>query len=190
MKKLIHSGNWTPGRGGQKIEAVVIHIMEGTLEGTDTHFNTRGTFVSSHDGIGKGGQLSEYVDIDDTAYHAGRIYKPNWFHMKRWPWGALKNPNAYTYGIENEGYKGDLWTEAQMQMMVIRTKRALDHAGLPYTRDRVISHKQIASYKADLGKWCDEIVRRLNTPRVEPPQNNVAEATALLEQAITLLKTS
>ncbi len=190
----IDPGNWEAGRKiygvSYTIEAVVIHIMQGSLIGTDQHFKTPDTFVSSHDGIGKGGELHTYVEIDDKAYHAGRFNKPKWFHMKRWPWGAWKNANAYTYGIECEGFRGDRWTEAQMQTIVERTKKALDDANLPYTRDRIISHDEIAIDKEDMSEWCDEIVRRLNRPSTDPLDDNVAEAVKLLEQATALLKTS
>lgn len=188
----IDPGNWEKGRKiygvTHKIEAVVIHIMDGTLQGTDTHFNTPRTFSSSHDGVGKGGELHTYVDIDDKAYHAGRFNRPTWEHMKKYPWGSWKNANAYTYGIECEGFRGDRWTEAQMQTIVERTKKVLDHAGLPHTRDRIINHHEIAIDKWNMDAWCDEIVRRLNQPTV-PPTNKVEEATKLLKQAITLLET-
>lgn len=187
MKIPIHQGNWEPGRGGHKIEAVVIHIMDGTLEGTDSHFQTPGTFVSSHDGVGKHGQLHEYVDIEDKAYHAGRVSQPTWEHMKRNLWGRWVNPNGYTYGIECEGFRGDLWTQSQMSTIVARTQDALDYAKLPYTRDRVISHNEIAIDKGDMRAWCDEIVRQLNQPTA-PPTNKVEEATRLLKQAVILLE--
>lgn len=188
MKISIHSGNWEPGRGGHQIEAVVIHIMDGTLAATDLHFKTPGTFVSSHDGIGKHGELHEYVDIKDKAYHVGRHSKPTWFHMKRNLWGRWINANGYTYGIECEGFRGDPWAESQMDTLVERTREALDYAGLPYTRDRVISHHEIAIDKGNMSAWCDEIVRRLNQP-IAPPANKVEEATRLLRQAIALLET-
>jgi len=186
MKIDIHEGNWEPNRG-MKLEGVVIHIMQGTLPGTDSHFQTKGTFVSSQDGIGKLGELHEYVDYGDKAYHAGRVSQPTWEHIKKTLWGSFINPNKYTYGIECEGYRGDRWTEFQMETIVDRTRKALDRANLPYKRERIISHNEIAIDKEDMSLWCDEIVRQLNQP-VQLPGNKVDKARELLEEAVILLK--
>jgi hypothetical protein len=44
----IGSSNKAVGRAGQRPEAVVIHIMEGTLAGTDSWFNAPESKVSAH----------------------------------------------------------------------------------------------------------------------------------------------
>jgi hypothetical protein len=59
----IGSCNKTPGRGGFRPEAIVIHIMEGTLGGTDDWFNNPASKVSAHYGIGRNGQVHQYVPL-------------------------------------------------------------------------------------------------------------------------------
>jgi hypothetical protein len=53
--------NFTAGRKGLKPVAIVIHIMEGTLNGTESWFNTPSSQVSSHYGIGKSGEVRQWV---------------------------------------------------------------------------------------------------------------------------------
>src|SRR5205814_10677286 len=66
--------NFRSGRApGFKPEAVVIHIMDGTLTGTDSWFNNPQAQVSAHYGIGRGGEVHQYVDEKDTAFHAGTV---------------------------------------------------------------------------------------------------------------------
>lgn len=188
MKIQIHKDNWQAGRDGYKVRGVVIHIMQGTLIGTDSWFNTAGSYVSSHDGIGKNGDLHEYVGFNDTAYHAGRVNQPIWAGMQKNVWGSFINPNKYTYGIECEGYRGQRWTEPQMVTLVNRVKYALDQAGLTYSRAYIISHHEITADKENMTEWCDEVVRRLNTPVTVPqPPDKVAQARELLKQALALI---
>lgn len=98
------AGNYTPGRTkkdgmGNRVEVpvnlVVIHLMDGTLGGTTSWFMNPRSDVSAHFGIGKDGELVQYVNLGDTAWHAG---------------GSFGN-NLRSVGIEHEGYSKDtdLW---------------------------------------------------------------------------------
>jgi N-acetylmuramoyl-L-alanine amidase len=103
----IGSKHKNKGRGGFRPEAVVIHVMEGTLVGTDSWFNNPASKVSAHYGVGRDGTIHQYVSETDTAFHAGRRSKPTW--------GLIKdgiNPNLYTIGIEHEGDGGSAWPPA------------------------------------------------------------------------------
>ena len=80
------SDNYTEGRNGQQVSALVIHVMAGSMAGTRAHFNTRSTDVSAHYGIGEDGQVVEYVHPDNTAWHSGS-----------WAW------NLKSVGLEHEG---------------------------------------------------------------------------------------
>ena len=191
MKHIIHPNNWRRGRRGHKLEAVVIHIMQGTLAGTTQWFKVSPNhrppvYASSHCGIGKTGEIHDYVSPGDTSYHAGRVNKPIWPNLKRYAWGRAINPNYYTYGIENEGYRGDRWTEKQMQAIVSRIKEVLPKPH--YTRKHIVSHHEIAADKENMTEWCDEIIKRLNGPVDQPTTTNKVEAIKHLEQALTLLK--
>jgi N-acetylmuramoyl-L-alanine amidase len=80
--------NYSKGRPGGKIKGIVVHVMDGTLEGTGTWFANPKSSVSSHYGVGNDGEVHRYVDETDTAWHAFK-------------WSA----NVNTIGIEHEGYQ-------------------------------------------------------------------------------------
>lgn len=65
-----HSGNYTKGRSGKKIEAVTIHHMAGVLSAKECGaiFQKAGRGGSSHYGIGKNGEIALYVDEANTAW--------------------------------------------------------------------------------------------------------------------------
>lgn len=97
--------NFRLGRGIYSPKAIVIHLMDGTLEGTDTWFNNPASMVSSHYGIGTNGTVHQYVAIPNTAFHAGAVHNPTWPSIIK---GI--NPNQYTIGIEHEGKPVQKWT--------------------------------------------------------------------------------
>jgi hypothetical protein len=65
-----HSGNYSVGRSGRKIEAITIHHMAGVLsaEQCGKIFQTKGRGGSSHYGIGNDGRIGLYVDESNTAW--------------------------------------------------------------------------------------------------------------------------
>lgn len=102
------SPNFTRGRSGYRPEAVVIHIMAGTLAGTDAHFANPASQVSAHYGIGKQGQIHQYVKEEDTAFHAGTVDRPTWALIK-----PGINPNLYCVTPETRLLNSDLqWIRA------------------------------------------------------------------------------
>ncbi len=110
----IGSSNKTAGRGGYRPRAIVVHIMQASLHSVDRFFNTANPVpnapVSAHYGIGRNGEIHQYVAESDTAWHAGRVRNP------AWP-GLIPgvNPNLYTIGIEHEGLSGDPWSTAMYE---------------------------------------------------------------------------
>jgi len=183
MKYTIPLTNYTVGRNGFKPEAFVIHIQQGTQAGTASWFQSPISQVSSHVAIAKDGSVDNFVDEKDTAYHAGRVNAPIWAGFK-----AGVNPNAYTIGIECEGFRGDLWTEPQMVAVCNYVKLKAGEFGIALTRRNIVSHNEITADKENMTGWCDEIVRRLNTPLSTPTPDKKAEALALLERATNLIK--
>lgn len=136
------SPNFRTGRGAYKPLAVVVHIMEGSLPGTDSWFDQTRSHVSSHWGIGKNGELHRYVKEEDTAFHAGTVDRPQWKLIRR---GI--NPNLYTIGIENEGRNGDALTDAQLQTLASVIAAAAQRWGFPIDADHVIPHHFIRAMK-------------------------------------------
>ena len=92
--------DWRPigvnfSAGGQARTIVVAHIMEGTLAGTDSWFRNPASGASAHFGVGKTGVVYQWVDTASTAWHCAA-------------------GNAYTIGIEHEGFTGEALTPAQV----------------------------------------------------------------------------
>ncbi|MDH3638577.1 MAG: N-acetylmuramoyl-L-alanine amidase [Gammaproteobacteria bacterium] len=150
MIKWISSPNFTVGRRGYQPEAIVIHIMAGTLAGTDSWFSQKQSQVSAHYGVGIGGQIHQYVDESDSAWHAGRRYVPTWTLIKD---GV--NPNLYTIGLEHEGHADDTWPEAMYDASARLVKDICLRWGIPIDRRHIVGHREIYSRKTCPGNKVD-----------------------------------
>lgn len=130
--------NFRAGRGIWKPKAIVIHLMDGTLKGTDAWFNTTGSGVSAHYGIGTLGDIHQYVADQDTAYHAGVIHNPSWPELIK-----NTNPNYYTLGIEHEGRAGDSFSIMQQSASVLLVKQLAADYSIPLDTLHIIGHHEI-----------------------------------------------
>src|SRR5262249_852030 len=102
--------NFRSGRPpGMRPEAIVVHISTGTLASADDWFNDPQAKVSAHYIVGKSGVIHQYVEENDTAFHAGTVVQPSWRLIK-----PKVNPNYYTIGIEHEGKEDDVWPDVQI----------------------------------------------------------------------------
>lgn len=137
-------GNFRKGRtANAKPMTVVIHLMDGTLVGTDAWFNTPRPKAptSAHYGIGKNGALHQYVLESDTAYHAG---VPAGYTGTTWKlWDHHTNPNDLTIGIEHEGTIHDVWTPAMLDVSTSLCADICARYGIPVDRDHIIGHSEI-----------------------------------------------
>jgi hypothetical protein len=83
-------------KGGQdEVRGVVLHIMEGTLDGSDSWFRNASSQASAHFGVGKDGRIYQWVDTADRAW-------------------AQAAGNRTWLSIEHEGHSGDALTWAQL----------------------------------------------------------------------------
>ena len=144
------SPNKTKSRGGFKPEAVVIHIMEGTLRGTDAWFANPASKVSAHYGIGKDGTIHQYVLEADQAWHAGRVYSATWAGLRR---GV--SPNRNTIGIEHEGTATDVWPEAMLKASAELIRDICARWAIPIDRAHVVGHREIYARKTCPGVIVD-----------------------------------
>ena len=140
--KWIGSVNKTKGRNGYQPQAIVIHVMEGTLTGTDAWFNNPKAKVSAHYGIGSTGSVHQYVAEMDTAWHAGRKSKPLWKAIL-----PRLNPNLYTVGIEHEGTENSVWNETMINTSAQLIADISRRWGISLDRDHVVGHREIYSLK-------------------------------------------
>jgi phospholipase C len=177
-KTIIGSPNKSIGRKGYKPEAIVIHIMEGTLTGTDSWFSNPASAVSAHYGIGTNGEIHQYVDEKDTAWQAGRVNSPSWKNIKSSGPGAFINPNYYTIGIEHEGDQNSEWTEAMYNTSASLIQDICQRNNIPIDRDHIIGHHEIYSlkccpgFKVDLNKLVHlaSTVPILADVAIQPPE--------------------
>lgn len=142
--------HYTTGRRGQKPIAIVIHLMAGTLAGTDAWFADPRSKVSAHYGVGKKGQVHQYVNEEDTAYHAGLVDRPTCPLI-----GTRSNPNLYTVGIEHEGRGDEPWTEEMYQASASLIGRVARRWGIPVNTRHVIPHRAIRASKTCPGYGVD-----------------------------------
>lgn len=151
-----YTPNFTVGRKNNIPEAIVIHVMDGTLIGTDSWFENPFSGVSSHYGIGKTGEIHQYVEESNTAWHAGVVYKPTWKMMK-----PGLNPNLYTIGIEHEGTANSTWTDALKESSAKLIKDICTRYNIPIDRDHIIGHYEISAKKPNCPAENKSIIEEL-----------------------------
>lgn len=172
------SQNFRRGRPEHlQIEAVVIHLIDGSQAGADAVFCSPDLAVkrSAHYSISKSGRIHQYLREEDTAYHCGVIDRPTWSGLKRAPNGSFVNPNYYTIGIEHEGRPDDVWPDAMYDASaaLLRDIASRYPALQPLTRRNVVMHREIRASKSCPGHTAD-LARliaqaRASAPDVTPP---------------------
>ncbi len=151
--------NFRHGRPfGLRPEAIVVHIMDGSFSAGESVFRNPDSHKSAHYGVNRCGEIHQYVDENDTAFHAGIVVNPTWPLLK-----ARVNPNFYTIGIEHEGRPDDVWPQVQLLAsaaligeIAVRWNIALDEL-------HVIRHHQIRASKTCPGNWVQisELLKRV-----------------------------
>ena len=135
------SPNFSAGRGGKKIIAIVNHQTAGQGPGALSWLCNPASKASAHYLVLRDGTVYQLVKDQDTAWHAGGVNKPSWALYDS------TNPNRYTIGIEHECYPavggdGNL-TEAQYQATLALHRQLIKAHGIPVDRDHIIGHYQI-----------------------------------------------
>lgn len=160
--------NFSRGRAGLRPLAIVDHVMEGSMVGTWSHFNRENPRdpVSAHYGVSRSGEVVQYVEDEDTAWHAGRMVRPTAPLVLEM---AGVSPNLYTIGIEHEGYAHTEPTPEQMQASAQLHALLSKRHGIPLDRRHVIGHREIRADKTCPGRLdLDEILRLALPPEVVP----------------------
>lgn len=143
-------GNFRQGRAGFTPDAIVVHIMEGSLVGTDAWFNELASRVSAHYGVGRDGSVHQYVQETDTAFHAGNVDRPTWARLR-----PGVNPNLHTLGIEHEGFASTPWTPEMYAASSALLRAAAARWSIPLDRAHVIGHREIYAPKTCPGSEVD-----------------------------------
>lgn len=128
-------------RGGMLPRAIVIHVQEGSNNGTKQHF--RVVKASSTVLIAKDGLIERLVPEQYAPWTNGDVRSPDALMrslMNRYGW----DPNTWTLTIENEGYSGGLpYTEAQFLSNVWQVRDWMSR--YPIEAIAVVGHFQINS---------------------------------------------
>ncbi len=182
------SPNFWASREGYKPEAVVVHIMDGTLARTDSWFASPSSEVSSHYGIGQNGEIHQYVREEHAAWHSGVVKNPTWGLLK-----AGVNPNRYTIGIEHEGNAGSMWSGAMKLASATLIADICGRWSIPIDREHVIGHYQIDGIRrpncpAYDKRKIDELVafaKQQARPKFPP---EVGEGIKKIEEGLALIR--
>lgn len=162
------SPNFTKGRRGRKIAAIVNHITAGLMPGTLTWMQNPAAKASAHFLVTKKGRIYQLVEEEDTAFGAGIVNKPDW------PLYDGTNPNFYTLNIEHEAMAGETLTDIQYQATLWLHRYLTAKWGIPVDNDHIIGHYRLDSInrKNDPGPnfpW-DKLISDLKTGQNPNPR--------------------
>lgn len=136
--------NFTKGRGDKRPEIIVIHLADGTKESVLQEFSNLATQKSSHYLICKNREIWQFVQDSDTAYANGLKIKSTSEYILERP----DNPNAYSLSIENEGTRGDIFSDFQYEDNAQLVYELSEKWKIPLDRKHIIGHNEIRFDKA------------------------------------------
>src|SRR3990167_5293214 len=151
--KRISSPNFTKGRGGEKVKAIVLHITQGDFDNSlgsrlGWMTNTKSQ-VSAHYLVGeRPPYIIQLVSEEDTAWHAGKVVNPTWKGLTN------KNPNLYTIGIEVALLNAGILQNVTQWLETAKLVRDIcQRYNLPIDEEHIVGHNQIRADKLCPGKW-------------------------------------
>jgi N-acetylmuramoyl-L-alanine amidase len=156
--KQIPSPNFTAGRKQYRPEAIVIHILQGSIADAGEAYRNTATGKSSHYAVGSNGEVQQFVSEMDTAWHAGRVKDPSWPLIKAAGRGLYINPNYYTISIDHEGQVDSEWSREMYAASAALIKDVCTRWNIPIDREHIIGHNEIFAQnscpglKVDLNK--------------------------------------
>lgn len=164
-------------------DVIVIHVAVATMQGTFNTFNNPAEQKSSHYCIGENGDIWQFVQDENTAWHAGFVKNPT-ARLVLERMGKYPTPNSYTIGIENSGeYPGDTtpgdFTDTQYQANGWLVAQLSKKWNIPLDRDHVIGHKEIRADKTCPGKLVS--VQRIIDIAKGVPVDNTAKMKAEIQ---------
>lgn len=158
-RKKIPFVNYRKGRNGWTPGLIVLHTTEGSYEGSCAWFCNEASGVSAHYVVGVNGEVTQCVDIEDTAYVNGTTFN---FADNRY-YGKATNPivkqrnanaNFYTVGIEIAGHfdsdeKKCTMTDAQKKVVIELIAKIITEVkkkygnSIPVDRTRICGHYEV-----------------------------------------------
>jgi AmpD protein len=140
---VLHNISLPPGRyGGDCIERFFTNCLD--WEEHAYYEEIRGMEVSAHLLVRRSGEVVQFVNLDERAWHAGCS-----------SWQGRDNCNDFSVGIELEGCDDDPYTDAQYDALLALTTLLVSHYPL-MAADKVVGHCDIApGRKTDPGAAFD-----------------------------------
>jgi AmpD protein len=140
---VIHNISLPPGcYGGDAIERFFTNCLD--CDEHPFYREIRGVEVSAHLLIRRGGELVQFVDFEERAWHAGQSQ-----------FAGRENCNDFSIGIELEGADEDPYTGEQYRVLAGVTN-TLQHRYPGLGMDRLVGHCDIApGRKTDPGPAFD-----------------------------------
>ena len=136
----------SPGRGGQRPRAIVVHTTDGGFAAAAAWFAAAESGVSAHYLVGLDGRVAQFVDEADTARHAGRVLRPTATLAR-----GRDDLNPITVGIELEDGgdpEGIERPEAQYEAAAALVAAVCERWEIPLDREHVIGHREVFAAKA------------------------------------------
>ena len=126
-----HSSNYgvSSRESTYNIDKVIVHVAQGSYEGTLSHFATPNTYASAHYTVGTDGKVGQSVREKDVGWHAGNL-----------------SYNQTSVGIEHAGfveYPSTYFTEAMYRSSAKLTAYLCKKYGIPIDRAHVIGHNEV-----------------------------------------------
>ena len=152
-------------RNGKKIDGVVIHTTVGSYQGTINYFQSNTYLVSAHYVVSLAGEITQMVDEDKAAHHAGRVSNAKTPVYKGF------NPNWNTVGIENADDKDPHGANRENQYPALSRLVAdiCKRNGIPIDRNHICGHREIYDKKTCPGNI--DVDRVVNMARAVSNQN-------------------
>lgn len=122
------------------------HFFQGNLDPNQHPYfeEIKGLRVSAHCLINRKGEITQYVNFNDMAWHAGLS-----------TFNGRDKCNEYSIGIELEGSNNQPFTEQQYQSLAKLTKKIMS-VYPDITLDRIVGHNDISpDRKIDPGQYFD-----------------------------------
>ncbi|AMK75169.1 MULTISPECIES: N-acetylmuramoyl-L-alanine amidase [Methylomonas] len=134
-------GNFRVGRpAGFKPDIIVLHSADGSLAEAGMRYKKSGALQSMHYAIGNNGEIHQYVQEADTAFHSGLVVNPSAGFIKQKP---NTNPNFFSIGIALEVPVVGQPTATQLAACSKLIREIADRWGINVDADHVLSHSAI-----------------------------------------------
>ena len=140
-------------REGWKPDMIVLHVCEGTFEGSKSWLCNPASGASAHFVSGINGELEQLVDLDKAAWCNGTSIKPEFSsYYGNSTLQAVRNrktnANYYTISIENEGYSykglyGDLTEKQYATVLKLCKELITKYPAIKIDREHIVGHYQI-----------------------------------------------